>query len=87
LVVNLGYRPSSLLGEEFLSAPILSPLYGRLIGPSMGKAIVRIVPASGEKSAFGGRDRTGRFKSVRPVWKLARPVWDVRTEKPVRPVP
>jgi hypothetical protein len=36
LVVNLGYRPSSLLGEEFLSAPIHSPLSGRLIGPSIG---------------------------------------------------
>jgi hypothetical protein len=34
LVVNLGHRPSSLLGEEFLSAPIHSPLYGRLISPS-----------------------------------------------------
>jgi hypothetical protein len=32
--VNLGHRPSSLLGEEFLSAPIHSPLSGRLIGPS-----------------------------------------------------
>jgi hypothetical protein len=36
LVVNLGYRPSSLLGEEFLSTPIHSPLSGRLIGPSIG---------------------------------------------------
>jgi hypothetical protein len=36
LVVNLGYRPSSLFGEEFLSAPIHSPLSGHLIGPSIG---------------------------------------------------
>jgi hypothetical protein len=36
LIMNLGYRPSSLLGEEFLSAPIHSPpLSGRLIGPSL----------------------------------------------------
>jgi hypothetical protein len=28
--VNLGYRPSSLLGEEFLSAPIHSILSGRV---------------------------------------------------------
>jgi hypothetical protein len=36
VVVNLGYRSSSLLGEEFLSAPIHSPpLSGRLIGPSV----------------------------------------------------
>jgi hypothetical protein len=35
MVVNLGSRLSSLLGEEFLSAPIHSPpLSGRLIGPS-----------------------------------------------------
>jgi hypothetical protein len=33
--MNLGYRPSSLLGEEFLSASIHSPLFGRL-GPSAG---------------------------------------------------
>jgi hypothetical protein len=32
--VNLGYRPSSLFGEEFLSTPIHSPLSGRLIGSS-----------------------------------------------------
>jgi hypothetical protein len=34
--VNLRHRPSSLFGEEFLSAPIHSPapLSGRLIGPS-----------------------------------------------------
>jgi hypothetical protein len=30
--VNLGYWSSSLFGEEFLSAPIHSPLSGRLIG-------------------------------------------------------
>jgi hypothetical protein len=36
--VNVGYRPSSLFGEEFLSAPIHSPLSGRLIGLSdLGK--------------------------------------------------
>jgi hypothetical protein len=35
VVVNLGFRPSSLLGEEFLSAPIHSPLSGRLIDPSI----------------------------------------------------
>jgi hypothetical protein len=40
-----------------------------------GKAIVRIVPAWGEKSALGGRDPAGRVKSVRLVWKPARPVW------------
>jgi hypothetical protein len=34
LVVNLGPRPNSLFGEEFLSASIHSPLSGRLIGPS-----------------------------------------------------
>jgi hypothetical protein len=33
LVVNLGYRSSSLFGEEFLSTPIHSPLSGHLIGP------------------------------------------------------
>jgi hypothetical protein len=33
LVVNLGQRPSSLFGVELLSAPIHSPLSGRLIGP------------------------------------------------------
>jgi hypothetical protein len=33
--VNLGHRPSSLFGEEFLSAPIHSPLSGHLIGPSL----------------------------------------------------
>jgi hypothetical protein len=36
LVVNLGYRPSYLFGEEFLSASIHSPLSGLLIGPSTG---------------------------------------------------
>jgi hypothetical protein len=36
LVVNLGYRSNSLFGEEFLSAPIHSPLFGRLIGLSIG---------------------------------------------------
>jgi hypothetical protein len=36
LVVNLQYMPSSLLIEEFLSAPIHSPLSGRLISPSIG---------------------------------------------------
>jgi hypothetical protein len=30
LVVKLGHRSSSLCGEEFLSAPIHSPLSGRL---------------------------------------------------------
>jgi hypothetical protein len=34
LVVNLGHRPSSLFWEEFLSAPIHSPLSSSLIGPS-----------------------------------------------------
>jgi hypothetical protein len=35
--VNLGFRLSSLLGEEFLSVPIHSPpLSGRLISPSVG---------------------------------------------------
>jgi hypothetical protein len=34
VVVNLGHRPSSLFGEQLLSAPIHSPLSGRLIGPS-----------------------------------------------------
>jgi hypothetical protein len=38
LVVNLEYRPSSLFGEECLLAPIHSPLPGRLVGPSAGKA-------------------------------------------------
>jgi hypothetical protein len=36
VVVNLGHRPSSLFGEEFLSALIHSPPSGRLIGPSEG---------------------------------------------------
>jgi hypothetical protein len=36
--VNLVHRPSSLFGEEFLSAPIHSPLSGRLIGPSLCRA-------------------------------------------------
>jgi hypothetical protein len=39
LVVNLGSMLSSLLGEEFLSAPIQSFLSGRLISPSQVKAI------------------------------------------------
>jgi hypothetical protein len=36
MVVDLGHRPSSLFGEEFLSAPIHPPLSGRLIGSSIG---------------------------------------------------
>jgi hypothetical protein len=35
LVVILGHRTSSLFGDEFLSAPIHSPLSGHLIGPSV----------------------------------------------------
>jgi hypothetical protein len=47
LVVNLGYRSSSLFGEEFLSAPIHSPLFGRLVGPSS-------LPANGGASMYIG---------------------------------
>jgi hypothetical protein len=50
-----------------------------------GKAIVRTVPAWGEKSVLGERDPAGRVKSFKLVWKPARPVWG--TEKPVRPIP
>jgi hypothetical protein len=38
LGVNSGYRPGSLFREEFLWAPIHSPLSGRLIGPSAAEA-------------------------------------------------
>jgi hypothetical protein len=53
LVVNLGYRSSSLLGEEFLSAPIHSPLSGRLIGPSEGslEAVEPFPGLAGAKSS------------------------------------
>jgi hypothetical protein len=35
LLVILGYSRVHLFGKEFLSAPIHSPLSGRLIGPSI----------------------------------------------------
>jgi hypothetical protein len=35
-----------------------------------GKAVVRTVPAWGEKSAFGGMDPAGGVKPVRPICKL-----------------
>jgi hypothetical protein len=48
-VVNSGFRLSSLLGEEFLSAPIHSPLSGLLIGPS---TLAIIIVAQKEETAM-----------------------------------
>jgi hypothetical protein len=53
LVVNLGHRPSSLFGEEFLSAPIHSPLSGRLIGPSKGRQADGFRWAGGLSASLG----------------------------------
>jgi hypothetical protein len=58
--VNLGYRPSSLLGEELLSAPIHSPpLSGRLIGPSAGPVHML------STGLTGGGDRSDRSELSR----------------------
>jgi hypothetical protein len=46
-----------------------------------GKAIVRIVPTWGEKSAMGGREAAGGVKPVRLVWKPVRPVWRQQGDK------
>jgi hypothetical protein len=43
LVVNLGFRPSSLLGEEFLSAPIHSPSL-------VAKSVLHYIPRAAERS-------------------------------------
>jgi hypothetical protein len=55
LVLNLGHRPSSLFGEEFLLAPIHSPLSDRLIGPSNGGS---------KRRAFSESDGKPRFKDT-----------------------
>ena len=78
------------MAKEWANKNRYNPSYGvpesRMPLPR-GKAIVRTVPAWGEKSASGGRDLAGGIKSARPVWKPVRPVWAARTAKPVRPVP
>jgi hypothetical protein len=43
-----------------------------------GKAIVRIVPAWGEKSAMGGRDPVGGVKPIRLVWRQQGDQFDFR---------
>jgi hypothetical protein len=51
-----GYNPSHVVSESRMPLP-------------RGKAIVRIAPAWGEKSATGGRGPAGGVKPVRPIWR------------------
>jgi predicted membrane protein len=60
--VILGFRPSSLLGEEFLSAPIHSPLSGRLIGPPAA-AVAMVAKMMGKKQALTAKLAPRRLMS------------------------
>jgi hypothetical protein len=67
------------MAKEWANKDMYNPPHGvpesRMPLPRV-KAIVQTVLSWGDKSALGGRDPTGRIKSVRLVW-------NVRTQKPV----
>jgi hypothetical protein len=69
--VILGVRPSEFVllqfqspSEEFLSAPIHSPLSGRLIGPLKGLSLAG-PPRSGETSRLSSMDLEAEWDQVR----------------------
>jgi hypothetical protein len=66
------------MAKEWANKDMFNPSHGGLesrIPLPRGKAVVRTIPAWGEKSALGERDPAHRVKSFRPVWKPAKPVW------------
>jgi hypothetical protein len=65
--MNLGHRPSSLFGEEFLSAPIHPPISDRLIVPSRGAGAKCQDEPQGEGWTVLERAQANRPGRINPV--------------------